>query len=494
MASCVGFKKAMLAPGEYESPDGTVEITKERLQHWAKQFARMSAAQHVVPADMDHPDDELEALPISSDEYTTRLLNREKRRGAETTVGRMLDFRYLGDEGAEVTLAICDPTAESRCDQNVVGLSPYIFDEWKDGDGNVFRDVITHMDIVVYPVDHHQKPFKKVAVTDRVGKAIACSALRFAGPGKATRSYRLSANPKGKAIMAKDDKEKDKVKDLVGMGDDATKMGSCGGGKKMGDDPMKPEDEEGDGIDFSDIDSIELETEEAPPEDALPPNDDNPEAMGEGDPEPGGASADVATQILADLEAAGIAAPIGVDPIKDPMGFLAQLSASLRQKKLMEPAAMGGMYGEGGAEEDEIITSGPEFAAMSTIARAKMSAIAKRSKALSLAAVKTAKQRLAEDVKDLVRTGRCTPAEAKARLAGLASARMSLGTDGTLKRTELHAWIEDRKTLRKGAVVSLKRRMSTMTASEHPEHLGTRAADPKRVNDDLAKRHPGAFA
>lgn len=47
----------------------------------------------------------------------------------------------------------------------------------------------------------------------------------------------------------------------------------------------------------------------------------------------------VGKQVLSDLEAAGIAAPRGVDPIKDPVGFLQQLCASLRQKAMTEAEA-----------------------------------------------------------------------------------------------------------------------------------------------------------
>lgn len=50
-------------------------------------------------------------------------------------------------------------------------------------------------------------------------------------------------------------------------------------------------------------------------------------------------SQQIAKQVLADLEAAGIAAPRGVDPLKDPLGFLAQLSTALRQKVITEAAS-----------------------------------------------------------------------------------------------------------------------------------------------------------
>ena len=47
----------------------------------------------------------------------------------------------------------------------------------------------------------------------------------------------------------------------------------------------------------------------------------------------------IAKQIMADLEAAGIAAPRGTDPLKNPLAFLQQLSAALRQKALTEAEA-----------------------------------------------------------------------------------------------------------------------------------------------------------
>lgn len=47
----------------------------------------------------------------------------------------------------------------------------------------------------------------------------------------------------------------------------------------------------------------------------------------------------IAKQVLADLEAAGIAAPRGCDPLQDPLGFLSQLSTALRQKVMTQAEA-----------------------------------------------------------------------------------------------------------------------------------------------------------
>jgi hypothetical protein len=148
------FKKAILKAGQtYHSPDGKVEVTPQRLKHWADGFRKVTANGYVVPIDWDHASDLAGASPVKMSEF-------KKNRSAKNTVGKLADFRIAEDgQSAEVLLDITDPTAKGRAERNEVYVSPVIFEQWKDGANNRYRDVITHVDIVNHPVDHSQGPF-----------------------------------------------------------------------------------------------------------------------------------------------------------------------------------------------------------------------------------------------------------------------------------------------------------------------------------------------
>lgn len=171
------FRKAILKTGTYHSPDGTVEVTPERLRHWELQFSRMGRSNQVVPIDWDHAETQEALQPLSKDEY-------HRKRSALTTIGHLADFR-VSDAGdsAEITLDLRTPKAVEAAELNTVYVSPVLFPEWKDGAGNVYTDVITHVDMVNHPVDHSQTPFVPVEP-----QTIAC-ALRMSLSAK---PYRLS--------------------------------------------------------------------------------------------------------------------------------------------------------------------------------------------------------------------------------------------------------------------------------------------------------------
>ncbi len=160
------FTKTVLKTGTYHSPDGIVEVTPERLQHWQQQFVAMRKAKQVVPVGWDHAEREDALKPVSLSRY-------KKKRSARDTIGRLVDFAVRKDGSAEITLDIRDPKARQQAERNNVYVSPVIFDSWRDGHGNEYRDVITHVDFVNHPVDHSQGPFRpaegRVACALRMG-------------------------------------------------------------------------------------------------------------------------------------------------------------------------------------------------------------------------------------------------------------------------------------------------------------------------------------
>lgn len=174
------FRKAILKTGTYHSPDGKVEVTPERLQHWAGEFSRMKAAGQVVPIDWDHASDPAQLQPLSLEDF-------QRKHSAACAVGHLEEFHLAEDgQSAEVLLDVRQPKAAESAELNTCYVSPVLFPSWKDGAGNEYRDVITHVDFVSHPVDHSQGPFAPVEPT-----MIAC-ALRMS---LSTNIYRLGDVP-----------------------------------------------------------------------------------------------------------------------------------------------------------------------------------------------------------------------------------------------------------------------------------------------------------
>jgi len=150
------FKKAILHANEtYHSPDGAVPVTTDRLKNWETNFQKVTAAGYAVPVAWDHASDIAGASPV-------KLSSKGKLPSAKNTVGKLAGFKVAQDGShAEILLDITDPTAKGRCERNEVCVSPIIFDKWLDGAKTEYSDVLTHVDLVTWPVDHSQKPFIK---------------------------------------------------------------------------------------------------------------------------------------------------------------------------------------------------------------------------------------------------------------------------------------------------------------------------------------------
>lgn len=204
------FKKTILRAGQtYHSPDGEVKVTPERLKHWAEGFERLRAAKYDVPVSWDHATDINGLAPV-------KML----KNSAANSVGKLAEFKVAKDgQSAEIMLDLTDPKARGRARRNEVYVSPVIFESWKDGAKNEYKDVITHVDMVVHPVDYSQGPFEPIEPG-----TIAC-ALRM---GLSTAIYRLSKDDKpgdDEEDVSDDDTEtiNDESADADGDGDnDAT--------------------------------------------------------------------------------------------------------------------------------------------------------------------------------------------------------------------------------------------------------------------------------
>ncbi len=151
------FRKRILEVGRYESPDGEVVVTPERLKHWSQTFKKMRAAKLGIPIGWDHHDDPNLSKPVQ--------LGGGKRRKAQDVVGYVDGFQ-VGKDGKTAELTIDIPRAEDaeKVKHNLAYVSPVIFGEWKDGRGRVYEDCITRVDLVQHPVDNSQTPFEPAEV------------------------------------------------------------------------------------------------------------------------------------------------------------------------------------------------------------------------------------------------------------------------------------------------------------------------------------------
>lgn len=418
------YKKTILRVGTYHSPDGTVEVTPARLRHWADMHARLKRNKQVVPIDWDHADDVQKAVPMSASSFL------KKHRSAKNTVGHLRDLKVAKDgKSAEIVLNIHRKSAAKAADDNSVFVSPVIFERWKDGDGNEYSDVITHVDFVNHPVDAHQSAFQ------------AC-ALRFGLDSGKPKVYRFEVDE--------------------AVGDDA-------------DDDDASKDAE------DDEDVIAMSEEDLVGEDAESEDDK------------------LAKQIKEDLEAAGIAAPADVDPIKQPKEFLGQLCAALRQKAMDNGDQVQDDEIVADATDDvtstangDLIETQPEFAAMSLrLKQAEQRSSAAEAKLLSMA-----RQSKLDDLSGLLKSGRITADEFNQRSADLKAVKLSLGEDGEPKRIDLDAFIEARKAIPQGTMWPADSELRMGLVVEEPKDDGAPVSreQAKKFVDEQAKRMGGMIA
>lgn len=218
------FKKAILREDTYISPDRPDEplvVTAERLRHWEAKHKEIIKKGRRIPIDFDHGYTPEDNVPITNAAH-------EKRRSAKNSVGFMEVFRVGQDEKghfAEILLDITDPDAKGRCDRNEVYVSPVILDNWTDGKGKLYEDIIGHCDLVNHPVDASQTPFEKVGPEPG---AIACGIRLGLGEPQHPSVFRLAIGEAEMADHADDDKKDKDKKDNTDHNDDNDRVGGDG--------------------------------------------------------------------------------------------------------------------------------------------------------------------------------------------------------------------------------------------------------------------------
>lgn len=162
-------RKTILKPGVYQSPDGEVVATPARLRKFAATCAKMSQAGNKIPVPWGHhsnavpgqdtdPDFKAFASSRYNAGYTEGMSYDPKEGlvweanlpGVECEGGQLVTMAELPD-GRKVKTVI---------DEVSVAIAP----RFKDGQGNVYEDAITHIALTPLPVMGHQKSgFAKLA-------------------------------------------------------------------------------------------------------------------------------------------------------------------------------------------------------------------------------------------------------------------------------------------------------------------------------------------
>ena len=429
------FQKTMLTVGEYHSPDGQVRVTPGRLKHWEKNFQKLDKARQVVPMHWDHGSDVDSLRPLSQSEF-----HRNKTRSAKNSVGKLTDFKVSQDgRSAEITFQTLDQRATKKVASNAVYVSPVIFPKWKDGAGNQYRDLITHLDLVNHPVDHSQSLATQVET-----QPITCC-LRM---GLSNQPFRLGAS------MA------DKYDDDEMLDDDMD--------AELDDDmDAELDDDMGDDVNID----IDL--------------DDDDEAMGDDD--------DLDAEIDAELDDLGMDSGEEMDlevvddgsQVGDLMLALADNDVVLPEDTSMENfmdrlrtaliAKKGTSTDSDSPDSDfdqgETIVADPQIATMSSYANQSYSS------------------KLNRNLKALLKTGRCTPAEFREQRKQASVVKLSLNSQGKPKKNLVSEWIKSRAQLPNGAVWSSREKLKRMSSSvaQHPTATKTQASPGEMTAEQLEK-------
>jgi hypothetical protein len=171
--------KEVLPPGDYHTEDGVLRVTPQRIRHWVEQFKRMKEAGFSVPCPWEHQNG---VKPV---DQASRLANRVKH-----NAGWVARFS-INDDGMLMALVEVPADLAGDLRDRVRYVSPEIKDEFVDGDGHTWHDVITHLALTTRPVNHRQKPF---------GAPVRMS---YQGTVRLSQAVRLGCKMKKK--MAQDD-------------------------------------------------------------------------------------------------------------------------------------------------------------------------------------------------------------------------------------------------------------------------------------------------
>lgn len=148
------FRKEILKPGDYRSPDGNITISQDRMNHWVNSFQKMRASGLKIPLPWGHQSSASPKLEETPEE--------KEFRECKYNAGYVENLEI--DKNGTLSMIIDVPRDEdaSRVGTSIQEVSPQIETAWKDGKGKTWADVITHVALVTHPVVSGQNNFEQI--------------------------------------------------------------------------------------------------------------------------------------------------------------------------------------------------------------------------------------------------------------------------------------------------------------------------------------------
>lgn len=156
------FDKSVIAPGDYETPDGPASVPPERIDHWISQHKAMREVGLEIPVSWGH-------LSVALPSDPTALTPDEQAyRKSRYNAGWMDALRVdpatgelwaSGDTPAlsvdEKTGALIDPELKTAIREVSLGVG-----DFRDGKGRLWKDAIIHLALTPHPVWGGQGGFR----------------------------------------------------------------------------------------------------------------------------------------------------------------------------------------------------------------------------------------------------------------------------------------------------------------------------------------------
>lgn len=188
----------VLPLGRHVSPEGEVQVTRERVKKWVAQDAQMRQEKIEIPIPWGHTESALPHHAGSNEEaaYRASKFNagyvRQLMQGADGGLEAELDAP--GVEVKDGKLVATATLPDGTPVQTAINRVSAMIGPWRDGKGRDWDDIVGHVALVVRPVAADQNGFQQLST------GASKTASKFVCLSTATR--RLATMP--------DDKEKDK--------------------------------------------------------------------------------------------------------------------------------------------------------------------------------------------------------------------------------------------------------------------------------------------
>lgn len=208
------FRLPIVSLGTHHAPQGPVDVTPNRIQHWVNSHKKIASKGYKIPQPWGH---QLKAIPVNLDRDAAKdaykfavsrynggfvdRLEKDDQTGGLVVVGEVPPgYEVEKDESGKETGRLINPTDHTVVREMSVGIG-----NWKDGTGEVFRDVILHAAFCTLPVDAKAAGFSATLATD--SEAMFAATLATDG---VEYLYTLGTGDK---LMKDDDKPKNKPQD-----------------------------------------------------------------------------------------------------------------------------------------------------------------------------------------------------------------------------------------------------------------------------------------